>query len=79
MSANLPKEEPMSAAKESFNEECCTNCRFFSENSKYGGSCRRYPPQFYSEFDPQIGHPTLGTGYPFMQHDQWCGEFQREQ
>jgi hypothetical protein len=55
--------------------ENCATCKFFQESSKYGGSCRRYPPQLYTEWDPHNEHPTFGTGYPFMEHQQWCGEF----
>lgn len=75
----MPKKDEFAEIKAAFNEESCTNCRFFSESSKYGGSCRRYPPQFYTGWDPHEGHPAFGTGYPFMQHDQWCGEFSREE
>ena len=55
--------------------ESCAQCRFFQESSKYGGSCRRYPPQFYSNWDGENQRPVLDIGYPFMAHEQWCGEF----
>jgi hypothetical protein len=49
----------------------CENCRFFDR-----GHCRRYPPQI-----SQVGQPgqvKWVQHLPTVDHDDYCGEFERK-
>ena len=60
-------------------DESCKDCRFFkihiyqfdetSIESDYG-SCHRYPPEVTMDTDQ--------NGFPMVQKDNWCGEFQQK-
>lgn len=56
----------------------CQNCQYYkeyvyqygdSENSAGYGECRRFPPRKV---------PTDENGFPLVEEDVWCGEFQEK-
>jgi hypothetical protein len=51
----------------------CAACKFFVKNGQYdAGQCRRFPPQLVVE-----GHDDTRTFFPYVDADEWCGEFQK--
>lgn len=57
------------------NQRCCEKCRFFFQEYDHRGQCRRYPPQAWSESNPETTS-CLGFNFPEMRNEEWCGEFQ---
>lgn len=55
-------------------ERCCRNCRYFFNEYEHRGQCRRYPPQAWSESNPETTS-SLGFNFPEMRNEEWCGEF----
>ena len=55
-------------------ERLCKNCIFFISYNPEGGNCYRYPPQLVSE-SYESGQSQTCQYYPWMQPDEWCGEF----
>lgn len=58
--------------------EQCSNCRFYSledyeeDGINYEisyGLCRRYPPK---RIDGTV------SGFPVVEYDDWCGEYQKK-
>jgi hypothetical protein len=43
----------------------CCDCRFYFQN----GECHRYPPKLVQSEE--------GSGFPCVDDDNWCGEFQQ--
>ncbi len=56
------------------NERCCGNCVHFFKEYEHRGQCRRYPPQAWSESNPETTS-SLGFNFPDMRSEEWCGEF----
>lgn len=63
--------------------ETCSTCRFRVPDARpeyaLAGQCRRYPPTV----SEQVAFDGLGSNHfsqlwPWMQADDWCGEYQPE-
>lgn len=52
----------------------CKTCGYFETDSYDGGLCRRYPPQGVAERE-YGGDSTTAFHFPFLQDDDWCGEW----
>ena len=59
-------------------QRCCGKCRFFFKEYDHRGQCRRYPPQAWSESNPETTS-CLGFNFPEMRNEEWCVEFQPEE
>lgn len=56
----------------------CQNCRFFSKETGRKGQCHRYPPQAWSESNPETSS-SLGFNFPEIRNEEWCGEHQHQE
>lgn len=56
--------------------EDCGNCRYWKENQRDRGSCRRHPPIVM--YMPNMTVPIEKTTFPLTGRSDWCGEFKKE-
>lgn len=61
-------------------DQCCSNCNFeFLDKDRSASFCRRYPPSAFPVVVPnqitQTMDHSIGTTYPPVQFDGWCGEW----
>jgi hypothetical protein len=56
----------------------CGNCRFYLDDPMCsGGICRRLPPvpvMLGLKNGPKGPEPTIGTCWPEVMRDRWCGQ-----
>lgn len=51
----------------------CGNCMFRQRHPDDKAYCHRFPPA------PLYPDPGVVTRYPQVEHDDWCGEYKREE
>lgn len=60
--------------------EGCGNCRFYLDDPmSKGGVCRRLPPvpvMLGLKNGPNGVYPEVGTCWPEVMRDRWCGEYE---
>jgi hypothetical protein len=55
----------------------CAQCWFFvaEDEKRVSGACHRYPPKTVVFPDERGETDIKGSVWPFVQGEQWCGEF----
>jgi len=57
--------------------DCC-DCLFYEPEDAYSGTCRRYAPRPSNlELAEDEAVPLPTAVWPFVQSDDWCGEFEQ--
>jgi hypothetical protein len=54
--------------------ESCLQCRFYFGEVVGDGTCRRYAPR--AELNEVNRKVDLQAAWPFVESDDWCGEFE---
>lgn len=57
--------------------QICEHCAFYMEQDAQIGHCRRYPPMGAFGQGPEGQLAVVGSGFPPVKHDHWCGEWQK--
>lgn len=56
-------------------EETCKDCKYFMAVDGGSSFCRESPPRITSYITLPNGNPLIGSSWPPVGSDQWCGRW----